>query len=500
MMYRVPTFVLLALSTCVVASCHARRLVPRPLAVDHFVDNGSATLPASSIEETPNGPHVVERALALWNERLENHSDWAFATFVGAPADSAMQQVAQEPSFPASLSNPIDENVMLTAAWMRNPAIAAAREKLEATKNRYAQVSYLDAIIGQYASFQRSSMTKIGMPLSGDRLDQHFPFPGTLELKAALVGHSMEEARARYVGTTHRVLTEARIGFAKLIYVGQAIQILRHMAAYTKQLEAVARSRFESGIGKKGAVLQAQVEIANFDNRVETLERDGRILAADLKRHMHVPLESTLGEPTPSSVPQIESNASIYIRASLVTQPKIREAHARLARMETMIALGELGTYPAFSIGLSEMAGVSHATGGSERAKQPFDVRPKIKPDPWFGTKDAYLREMRDSLSAAKNALAAVRDETQFRVQQAHSNFQTASRLRDLYHDVQLKQAQQVYEDASASYATGGASPLDVFDALRRLLRFRLDAARALRDLHIAHAHLILAVGRQGTE
>ena len=138
---------------------------------------------------------------------------------------------------------------------------------------------------------------------------------------------------------------------------------------------------------------------------------------------------------------------------------------------------------------------VSHATGGTRKDREPFTTRPKVKPDPFFGSKDAYLREAREAERAARDLVRAAEAEAVADVTEAANALATAQSLRDLYRDVQLAQACQAYEDAFASYGVDRAEFMDVIDALRQWLRFRLDADGADRDIQKAYAQLERAVG-----
>ena len=202
-----------------------------------------------------------------------------------------------------------------------------------------------------------------------------------------------------------------------------------------------------------------------------------------------------MAEPEkPEMGPFPKSLDALYKRAR-VEQPDIQLFAARADRMAAMIELAEQATYPELSAGLAYMDRISHKTQGTGKDREPFSTRPKVKPDPWFGSKEAYLREMREAERGARARLVAVRDKTLFSVKDAHVQLDTAKRLFELYRDVQLSLARQAYSDAAAGYAADRVEFLNVIDALRRWLRFLLDADRAVRDYHQAHARLESAVG-----
>ncbi len=430
-----------------------------------------------------------------WNERLAKPESLPLI-LVFSDDDAAQRKAARSPSFPETLAEGISERQLVVAAFERSPRIRAAFLKLRGAVNQYAQVTYLDTILSQYASFQRSSQTRVGMPLSGERMDQKFPFPGSLELKAALVKHSVEEARARYAGTVRDVVVGARILFARYVFVGRGIRVSEDTLSYHAQFESAARSKLESGTGSKGAVIQVQVEISNLKNKLVTLRQDREVIQADISRTLDIPPTTPIGAPAPTTLPGLPEKPETLRAEALRSQPDVQAAEARLRRMQTMIELAEQTAYPPLSAGLSTMDDTSHATGGSDKDREPFTTRPKIKPDPWFGTKEAYLREARESARAAEARAAAVRNKTAFAVQSSLAELRTAQRLHKLYREVQLAQVEQAYRDAASGYAADRVEFLNVVDSLRRWLRFQLEADRAVREIHASQARLEGAVGR----
>jgi outer membrane protein TolC len=473
-----------------------------PVSVDDHVA-AAQRLEAGATSGDPGLAAFEARIKAImdeWNERLARPERMPLIADFGSPENAGLRKAAASPSFPATLAEQVTERQLVVSAFERNPRIRAAFLKLRAAVNQYAQVTYLDTILSQYAAFQRTSRTRVGTALAGEGMDQSFPFPGSLELKAALVKHSVEEARARYAGAVRDIVVETRVLFARYVFVGRALHIAEVTLQYLKQLEDAARSRLEAGTGTKGAVIQVQVEVSSLRNEIVTLHQDRLVLQADIARLLDVASDTAIGPPVPSSLPDAPQAAVVLRQDAMTHQPEIESAQARVRRMQTMIELAEQTTYPAISAGLSTMEGTSHATGGSDKDREPFDTRPKIKPDPWFGTKEAYLREAREAARAAEARAQAARNKTVFAVQSALTELQTAQRLYRLYRDVQLAQAEQAYRDAASGYSAGRVEFLNVVDSLRRWLRFQLEADRAARDIHISNARLEGAVGRRTPE
>jgi len=412
-----------------------------------------------------------------------------------SPEMTRLREEAAREDFPATLAREVTLERLLAGAFVRNPDLARASRELAATIDQYAQVTYLDTIMRQYVSFLRTLNLDIGPAVPMDQVQKRFPFPGTLELKAAVVGHAVQAAQAKYEAALRDLVTNVRVAFADYVFLARAEDVMRETLRYLRQLDATVRGKLAAGTAQKAHVLQTQVEISALENDLVTLAQQRETVRARLDTLLNLPPATPLGkaaapllEPAPPDLDALEERA-------LKEQPDIRLAAARADRMAAMIELAEQATYPDLSPGFAYMEDLSQATAGTGRAREAFGTRPKGKPDPWFGSKEAYLREAREMERGARDALVAARDTTLFRVKDAYVQLDTARRLYELYRTVQLSQAEQAYNDAAAGYAADRVEFLNVIDALRRWLRFLLDADRAARDYHQAWARLESAVG-----
>ncbi|MHC4550966.1 MAG: TolC family protein [Planctomycetota bacterium] len=430
-----------------------------------------------------------------WGERLGAPEKLlSFCDFT-TPEMTKLREEAAREGFPTSLGQNVSLERMLAGAFVRNPDLLAAHKELAATIEQYAQVTYLDTILRQYVSFLRTLRTQVGPTVPMDQVQKRFPFPGTLELKAALVGHAVEAARAKYERALRDLVTEVRIAYADHVYLGSAIAKMKETLRYLGQLDETVRGKLAGGRAQKAHVLQAQVEISRLENDLITLGQRRETVRARMNTLLDLPPPTPLAEPEKAALgPFPASLEALYDRA-MKEQPDILLARARADRMAAMIELAEQATYPELSAGLAYMEDLSHATGGTGKDREPFAPKPKVKPDPWFGSKEAYLREAREAERGARAKIVAAQDHTRYRLKDAHVQLDTAKRLYELYRDVQLTQAEQAYRDAAAGYASDRVDFLNVIDSLRVWLRFLLDADRAVRDYHQAHARLESAIG-----
>jgi len=482
-----------------VTACAGRPLAPTPeaeLALAHRDDARAAAQPTdgtwSSLAEFEKKVLEIRDA---WDERLK--APESVLTFVdfSTPEMLKLRAAARADAFAASLAEGLSVGALLAGAFERNPGLDAARRNLAGTIEEYSQVTYLDTILRQYASFARSAQTGIGPALPMDTVAKRFPFPGTLELKAAVVRHAVEMAHAAYEAALRDVVTDLRVACADHAFLAAAIATTRETIGYLRQLEETARGKVATASAQKAHVIQTQVQIAQQENDLLTLERERDTVRTRIVTLLDLPAGTPLGELRRPPMRAFPKDLDALRTRALATQPDILAAAARAARMATMIELAEQASFPDLSPGLWTMEDVSHATGGSAKEREPFGTRPKGKPDPWFGSKEAYLREARSAEQAARRRLADVRNRTLLRLQKARNDLETARRLYELYAQVQIGQAEQAWHDASAGYASDRMEFMNVIDALRQLLRFRLERDRAERDYQRAFAELEAAVG-----
>jgi len=489
---------LLILLGLAVGGCRSAEPVEHTRIVDsHVADARQATV-AEPGPEPASLTGFEAKLLEIrrqWEERLGAPGQLLSFCDFSSPEMLKLRAEAAREDFPAPLGKRVTLERILAGAFVRNPDLLAAHKELAATIEQYAQVTYLDTILRQYVSFLRTLRTQVGPTVPMDQVQKRFPFPGTLELKAALVGHAVEAARAKYERVLRDLVTQVRIAYADHVYLGSAIANTKETLRYLGQLDETVRGKLAGGRAQKAHVLKTQVEISRFENDLITLRQNRETVQARLNTLLDLPPPTRLAEPEKAPMGPFPASLDALYERGMREQPLILLAEARADRMAAMIELAEQATYPELSAGLAYMEDLSHATAGTGKDREPFSQRPKVKPDPWFGTKEAYLREARESERGARARIVAARDTTRYRLKDAHVQLNTAKRLYELYRDVQLTQAEQAYRDAAAGYAADRVEFLNVIDSLRVWLRFLLDADRAVRDYHRAHARLESAIG-----
>ena len=218
---------LFAMGVLLVPGCRGARVSEDPgvrLLDAHRADARTSPGPAAQPASLGEIEAKIAELRTEWEAKLQSPQVLGEGELASEEHRAALAEAKQD-GFPERLSQGLTLERVLAGVYVRSPTLEAARTRLRGTLEQFAQVTYLDTVLRQYASFVRSSGTRVRPTLPMDSVAKRFPFPGTLELKAAIVSHSVDAAQATYEAELRRVLAMARSTYADLLYSTRAISI-----------------------------------------------------------------------------------------------------------------------------------------------------------------------------------------------------------------------------------------------------------------------------------
>ncbi len=377
-----------------------------------------------------------------------------------------------------------------------NPGLKAAREDVKATIQQYSQAAYLDNILQQYTAFTKQLNTKIGHPRHKGMAAMSFPFPDTLALKGQVVNEEIEIARRKQEIVLRDLLTRMRDAYFNYLFVNEAIAINRENQKLLEQMIKVAQAKIRVDKAKYSAVIMAQVELSKLANAIITLEEQRETLIARINTLLNRPADAALGDPHPIADTDVALSLDELYPTALERHQELQQQRLRISKMETIVELATRMAVPDVSLGASYFEDRMRLSSGVDGPASFMTKRTlNNRQSPWFGQRDAYIREVEIKGGAMKEMLTAMEDQTRFRVKQEHFGLNTAKRSISLYRTTLLPQAGQALEAAGAAYRSGKTDFLTFLDTERTLLKFRLEEQRALRDFRVHLARLEQLVG-----
>ena len=396
-----------------------------------------------------------------------------------------------------------DITTLETLAWIRNPAIKSAENNFSASIESFSQVANLDEILRQYSAYTASIQTGVGPMKGQDSVKTKFPFPGTVSLKGQIVQHETEAAWQLLEAVRRDVITAARKIYYDLVFNRKAQKITADTVNLFEDLEAVATRRYEAGKTSFQDVVKIQVKTKVLQEDLITLKEMQRSIESRLIALLNIPPTKQIGYPAfvekEKRPPQSES---LYPVAKSRRQ-EILIKQAQLDKMQDVLEMAETMVLPSFTLNYSAFDNQAIGNVGSFANQPPFKTSRSasrgagLPQNVWFGTNDAYVREIRQQVLALKESLEKTKAEVVNQVRERWFELDRARREKALYQDTVVSLSKSALDVSTSGYESGNVSFADVINSFELWLSSNLTLEKKRSEYHIAWARLEQAVGAQ---
>jgi outer membrane protein, heavy metal efflux system len=378
----------------------------------------------------------------------------------------------------------LDDYLAFAAA--NNRGLEAAFYRWRAAVERLPQVRALPDPMLSYGYFLEDFTARRGMEQHVFELSQTFPWFGKLRLREDAAAKEADAAASEFEAQRLMLFLEVRRAYYELYQLHRETEITRDNLDLLGQIEAIARSRYRVGAATHPDIVRAQVELGRMEDRVRELEQMRRPAVARLNASLNRPADAEVPPPTSVPAERLAGDSDQLLALVLNQSPRLRAMASELERARVESELARLDRYPDF------MIGGMYALRGDD----PALLRVGVNLPLWRDKYDAAEREAmfrRLSIAALRhdeqNRLAAELHESIF----MHND---AQRRLELYSATLLPKAGESLQASLAAFQAGTAGFLDVLDAERTLLEFRLAEIRARTDRAVSLARLDALVGQ----
>jgi outer membrane protein, heavy metal efflux system len=362
------------------------------------------------------------------------------------------------PSLPELKSDGSPETYLRYALYKHPRVEAAYYEWLASVEKITRERSLPDPRL----TFQTDIGEMIMAVMPGLMMD--FPGPGKLRAAADV---ATEEGRGKYFQFEAAVLQVA-YGFKKAWYelqlVDERIRVNAEMVTLLEDLEKLAQSRTEVGKGSLQDLLRTQMEKERLQTELESLRDSREWYITQYKSSLGL----GAGEPAPPQPRAFESSplstsGDQILATALAGNPRLKAMEADVRRAEAAIVQAQRTRIPDFALGA--MADVKAAIAGA-----------------------------RDQEGASKARLSDERLTLTVDVAMKSYMYRESTRLLKLLENSLVPKAKQSLEVARSGYSAGTTNFINLIDAERTLLEFRLAEVEARIKRELALADLSLQV------
>lgn len=338
--------------------------------------------------------------------------------------------------------------------------------------------------------------TRTGPQNGSVTISQSFPWFNKRSLMRKLSDHDAEISGARLAAVELDVARQVKEAYVEYGFLGQSQQTITDNIELLHYLEGVARSRYAGGKATYFDVLKIQIELAGSEEKAQSLSDQAGPLRIAINNLLGS--ESERSRAMPGSLPQVvlikgeEEVLSLGLRHA----PLLLEAQQRIARAKVGRELAEKEFYPDVNFSLKTIF-----TDSAEFGNPPDSGR-----DPLIAGVTLNLpifRDRRHGRVAEKNAAISSAysfQQEQLRmltmeIEQELYAYREAQRKIALYRDELLPLVKQQLEVAVNGFQSGQSSILELIDAEKSLLNFKLAESRAIADRALAVARLEFRTG-----
>jgi cobalt-zinc-cadmium efflux system outer membrane protein len=368
-------------------------------------------------------------------------------------------------------------------ALAHNPQLEIARALIGEARARKVEATAIPdpavtASLDQQRRFFQSGAT--GQKNVG--IDVFIPFPNKLRLQGKIAQADVASSEFSYALQRQLIAAETAEAYDSLLVALKHRVDLTESETLARDFLAKTQARFNAGTAAKLDVIRANVTLAQSSNDLLANALDVQTTGSALSR-----LIGRLGEaviPTDSlQIPEYIPPVERVIEVGLASRPELASIRAQRKGAQASTALAKQFWFPDIVLGVARDYNQPDAALFSTGLSFPLPLffwqhsRGQVA--------EAGFREK--ELSATERDLTAAVTQD---LRDAYANARIALQQAVFIRDQLLPSTRAAYRAASASYALGGSSALDVLDARRSLLDAETQYADALAAVNISLSEL----------
>lgn len=378
----------------------------------------------------------------------------------------------------------------IEAAMERNPSLAAARLRAAAARDRPAREGALpNPMVGASAEDRAPDFRVGGASMTKLEVEQPLPGFGKRSLRRQVAQADLETARLsveeKRLGLKLSI-TEAAYG---LNAAHKTVALIHGEVEILKQLESITRTKYATGGADQQDVIKAQAEVTMMQQRVIDAQSRVTSLKARLNTLMGRNADADLGEVTvPPSPAWPQPNLSNWLVRAESQNPDLGKARAMAARSRLEERLARREFFPDLVL----RAEVTRDRGADETfVMLGIGVELPLQ----IAATRAGVREADRMARAAESELEAMRQETEYMLQDIASCCASAWQNLELLKTQLTPQAEARYKASESAYSAGKGDFLDLLESQRFRLNVRLTTVMTEAEVATQFARLERLLG-----
>ena len=354
---------------------------------------------------------------------------------------------------------PPDLQALIDEALKANPEVKQMRATYKASKETIRSAGALDdpeiGFTMKDIPTDTWAMNREPMSQKMLELSQKFPFPGKRRLRSEVAAEQTNSDEQTYRDKINEVRAKVVVSYWGLSLAYSDFDLTERSKQAWEQVVKVAETRYAVGQGQQADVLQAQVELGNYLDRLFQWTQKQQSFQADLNALRSQPPNTALARPQPLK-PRSCALKLEELLAQAEARPQLQALKALIAKQEKSVNLAKKEYFPDMTVGLAY--GFRDTLGPPVNLKQSdmFTGRVMFNLPIWQGSKiKPKIREEMAKQDAAKEAHQSAANQLAAAIKDRHAKLQRLAKQISLFDQGIIPQARQAAASTLSGYQVG---------------------------------------------
>ena len=354
---------------------------------------------------------------------------------------------------------PPDLQALIDEALKANPEVKQMRASYQASKETIRSAGALDdpEVAFQMKDIPVDSWAMNREPMSQKMLEmsQKFPFFGKRRLRSEVATEQTHSDEYTYQDKINEVRAKVVVSYWGLSLAYSDFDLTERSKQAWEQVVKVAETRYAVGQGQQADVLQAQVELGNYLDRLFQWTQKQESSQADLNALRAKPPQTALARPQALKArPFVLKLDELLAQAE--ARPQLQALKALIAKQEKSVDLAKKEFFPDMTVGASYGFRDTLAPPLNQKQADMFTGRVMFNLPIWQGSKiKPKIREELAKQDAAKEAHQSATNQLAAAIKDRHAKLQRLAKQITLFDQGIIPQARQAAASTLSGYQVG---------------------------------------------
>jgi cobalt-zinc-cadmium efflux system outer membrane protein len=286
-------------------------------------------------------------------------------------------------------------------------------------------------------------------------LSQKFPFPGKRRLRSEVAAEQAKSDDLAYRDKANEIKAKVVMDYWNLSLAYAGFDIVQRNKQFWDQVVQVTETRYKVGQGMQADVLQAQVELGNYLDRLFQYKQRQESLQADLNALRSKPPQTPVGRPQPLK-PRPFALKLEDLLAQAEVRPQLQALKALVVKQQKAVDLAKKEYFPDATVSLGYAFRETLGTPVNLKQADMFAGSVMFNLPIWQGSKiKPRIREEQERQIAAQEGVQSTWNQLAAVIKDRQAKLMRLAQQITLYDQGILPQARQAAEASLASYQVG---------------------------------------------